>query len=179
MWCRDQYPGMWYTSRVRTCKCVFVCLSVWQSFEPASLIGRLSLLKTCFQIRSYFAFFLFFFFSQWLLKTIKRMTQMEIKAKVCSVFQEAHHQRMKVTCCASNWRKGTALDVMMFFSGIEVKASPAHSTVALIDKDSNPWDLPELKDPGIPWSGGPNVQILQPSMSCFVKITFGLKFPFF
>lgn len=84
---------------------------------------------------------------------------MEIKAKVCSVFQETHHQQMKVTCCVSNWRKGTALDVMMFFSGIEVKASPAHSTVALIDKDSNPWDLPELKDPGIPWSGGPNVQI--------------------
>lgn len=65
----------------------------------------------------------------------------------------------KVTRYVSNWRKGTALDVMMFFSGIEVKASPAHSTVALIDKDFNPWDLPELKDPAIPWSGGLNVPI--------------------
>lgn len=165
MWCWDQYPGMWDTSRVRTCECVCVsaCVRVreTQSFKPASPIGHLSLLKTCFQIRWHFAFFLVLF-SQWLLKTIKRIprTEMEIKAKVCSVFQETHHQQMEVACCVSNWRKGTAPDVMMFFSGIEVKASPAHSTVALIDsKDSNPWDLPELKDPGIPWSGGPNVQI--------------------
>ncbi|XP_070770670.1 solute carrier family 34 member 2a [Enoplosus armatus] len=37
----------------------------------------------------------------------------------------------------------------------EVKASPAHSTVALIEeepKDEDPWDLPELKDTGVPWS---------------------------
>ncbi|KAM3623869.1 uncharacterized protein V6R79_016489 [Siganus canaliculatus] len=35
----------------------------------------------------------------------------------------------------------------------EVKASPAHSTLALIEEDSeDPWDLPELKDTGVPWS---------------------------
>ncbi|KAM8773010.1 solute carrier family 34 member 2a [Acanthopagrus schlegelii] len=37
----------------------------------------------------------------------------------------------------------------------EVIASPAHSTVALIDEepeDVDPWDLPELKDTGVPWS---------------------------
>lgn len=42
------------------------------------------------------------------------------------------------------------------FSVSEVKASPAHSTVALIEdepEDSDPWDLPELKDTGVPWSG--------------------------
>lgn len=39
--------------------------------------------------------------------------------------------------------------------GKEVKASPAHSTVALIEEeqeDTDPWDLPELKDTGVPWS---------------------------
>ncbi|KAM4750899.1 sodium-dependent phosphate transport protein 2B-like [Anableps anableps] len=37
----------------------------------------------------------------------------------------------------------------------DVKASPAHSTLALVEQDSqdtDPWDLPELKDTGIPWS---------------------------
>uniref|UniRef100_A0A671YI46 Solute carrier family 34 member 2a n=1 Tax=Sparus aurata TaxID=8175 RepID=A0A671YI46_SPAAU len=37
----------------------------------------------------------------------------------------------------------------------DVIASPAHSTVALIDEepeDVDPWDLPELKDTGVPWS---------------------------
>ncbi|XP_044197492.1 solute carrier family 34 member 2a [Thunnus albacares] len=37
----------------------------------------------------------------------------------------------------------------------EVKGSPAHSTVALIErevKEADPWDLPELKDTGVPWS---------------------------
>ncbi|XP_059184803.1 solute carrier family 34 member 2a [Centropristis striata] len=37
----------------------------------------------------------------------------------------------------------------------EIKASPAHSTVALIEEepeDGDPWDLPELKDTGVPWS---------------------------
>ncbi|XP_071361373.1 solute carrier family 34 member 2a [Trachinotus anak] len=37
----------------------------------------------------------------------------------------------------------------------KVKASPAHSTVALIEEepeDVDPWDLPELKDIGVPWS---------------------------
>ncbi|KAI3353263.1 hypothetical protein L3Q82_019807, partial [Scortum barcoo] len=37
----------------------------------------------------------------------------------------------------------------------EVKASPAHSTAALIDEepeDADPWDMPELKDTGVPWS---------------------------
>ncbi|XP_018520589.1 solute carrier family 34 member 2a isoform X1 [Lates calcarifer] len=37
----------------------------------------------------------------------------------------------------------------------EVKASPAHSTVALIEEeqeDADPWDLPELQDTGVPWS---------------------------
>ncbi|XP_073322188.1 solute carrier family 34 member 2a [Pagrus major] len=37
----------------------------------------------------------------------------------------------------------------------EVIASPAHSTVALIDEEpeeADPWDLPELKDTGVPWS---------------------------
>ncbi|XP_044044772.1 solute carrier family 34 member 2a [Siniperca chuatsi] len=37
----------------------------------------------------------------------------------------------------------------------EVKASPAHSTVALIEEepgDKDSWDLPELKDTGVPWS---------------------------
>ncbi|XP_070712480.1 solute carrier family 34 member 2a isoform X2 [Pempheris klunzingeri] len=37
----------------------------------------------------------------------------------------------------------------------EVKASPAHSTLALIEdepKDTDPWDLPELKNVGVPWS---------------------------
>ncbi|GLD66383.1 sodium-dependent phosphate transport protein 2B-like isoform X1, partial [Lates japonicus] len=40
-------------------------------------------------------------------------------------------------------------------SVIEVKASPAHSTVALIEEeqeDADPWDLPELQDTGVPWS---------------------------
>lgn len=43
-----------------------------------------------------------------------------------------------------------------FLSVLEVKASPAHSTVALIEEepeDSDPWDLPEMKDMGVPWSG--------------------------
>ncbi|XP_040002849.1 sodium-dependent phosphate transport protein 2B-like [Xiphias gladius] len=37
----------------------------------------------------------------------------------------------------------------------EVKASPAHSTVALIEgepEDVDPWHLPELRDTGVPWS---------------------------
>ncbi|XP_018520590.1 solute carrier family 34 member 2a isoform X2 [Lates calcarifer] len=37
----------------------------------------------------------------------------------------------------------------------KVKASPAHSTVALIEEeqeDADPWDLPELQDTGVPWS---------------------------
>uniref|UniRef100_A0A3B3WTG3 Solute carrier family 34 member 2a n=1 Tax=Poecilia mexicana TaxID=48701 RepID=A0A3B3WTG3_9TELE len=35
----------------------------------------------------------------------------------------------------------------------DVKASPAHSTLALVEQDSeDPWDLPELKDTGVPWS---------------------------
>ncbi|XP_035813096.2 solute carrier family 34 member 2a [Amphiprion ocellaris] len=37
----------------------------------------------------------------------------------------------------------------------KVKASPAHSTMALIEdepEDMDPWDMPELKDTGVPWS---------------------------
>ncbi|XP_031727830.1 solute carrier family 34 member 2a [Anarrhichthys ocellatus] len=37
----------------------------------------------------------------------------------------------------------------------EVKASPAHSTMALIEEepeDADPWDLPELNDTGVPWT---------------------------
>ncbi|XP_034713182.1 solute carrier family 34 member 2a [Etheostoma cragini] len=37
----------------------------------------------------------------------------------------------------------------------EGKASPAHSTVTLIEEaqeDADPWDMPELKDTGVPWS---------------------------
>ncbi|XP_068177758.1 solute carrier family 34 member 2a [Antennarius striatus] len=37
----------------------------------------------------------------------------------------------------------------------DVKASPTHSTLALIEEEqeeSDPWDLPELKDTGVPWS---------------------------
>ncbi|KAK9540109.1 hypothetical protein VZT92_002578 [Zoarces viviparus] len=37
----------------------------------------------------------------------------------------------------------------------EVKASPAHSTVALIEEEpevADPWDLPELNDTGVPWT---------------------------
>ncbi|XP_038148347.1 solute carrier family 34 member 2a [Cyprinodon tularosa] len=37
----------------------------------------------------------------------------------------------------------------------DLKASPAHSTLALVEpgsKDTDPWDLPELKDTGVPWS---------------------------
>ncbi|XP_067355391.1 sodium-dependent phosphate transport protein 2B-like [Channa argus] len=39
--------------------------------------------------------------------------------------------------------------------GKEVEASPVHFTVALIEdnqEDEDPWDLPELKDTGVPWS---------------------------
>lgn len=41
-------------------------------------------------------------------------------------------------------------------SVLEVKASLAHSTVALVEEEPeeiDPWDLPELKDTGVPWSG--------------------------
>ena len=42
----------------------------------------------------------------------------------------------------------------LFLSISEVKQSPAHSTVALIEEEQeDPWDLPELKDTGVPWSG--------------------------
>ncbi|XP_034543203.1 sodium-dependent phosphate transport protein 2B-like [Notolabrus celidotus] len=37
----------------------------------------------------------------------------------------------------------------------DVKTSPAHSTMALVDEaadEDDPWDMPELKDTGIPWS---------------------------
>uniref|UniRef100_A0A3Q3BID6 Solute carrier family 34 member 2a n=1 Tax=Kryptolebias marmoratus TaxID=37003 RepID=A0A3Q3BID6_KRYMA len=37
----------------------------------------------------------------------------------------------------------------------DIKASPAYSTMALVEEDSeepDPWDLPELKDTGVPWS---------------------------
>uniref|UniRef100_A0A3Q2QI38 Solute carrier family 34 member 2a n=1 Tax=Fundulus heteroclitus TaxID=8078 RepID=A0A3Q2QI38_FUNHE len=37
----------------------------------------------------------------------------------------------------------------------DVKASPAHSTLALVEQnleETDPWDLPELKDTGVPWS---------------------------
>ncbi|XP_041840253.1 solute carrier family 34 member 2a [Melanotaenia boesemani] len=37
----------------------------------------------------------------------------------------------------------------------EVKASPSHSTMGLIEQESDdvdPWDLPEMKDTGVPWS---------------------------
>ncbi|XP_053182585.1 solute carrier family 34 member 2a [Scomber japonicus] len=37
----------------------------------------------------------------------------------------------------------------------DVNASPAHSTVGLIEteqEETDPWDLPELKDTGVPWS---------------------------
>lgn len=43
-----------------------------------------------------------------------------------------------------------------FLSVLEDKASPAHSTVTLIEEeqeDADPWDMPELKDTGVPWSG--------------------------
>lgn len=41
-------------------------------------------------------------------------------------------------------------------SVLEVKVSPAQSTVTLIVEkphDTDPWDLPELRDTGVPWSG--------------------------
>ena len=35
-----------------------------------------------------------------------------------------------------------------------VKASPTQSTMALIEEEpEDPWDLPDLKDAGVPWSG--------------------------
>ncbi|CAK6953528.1 solute carrier family 34 member 2a [Scomber scombrus] len=37
----------------------------------------------------------------------------------------------------------------------DVNASPAHSTVGLIEREqeeTDPWDLPEMKDTGVPWS---------------------------
>lgn len=41
-----------------------------------------------------------------------------------------------------------------FLFVLEVKASPAQSTMALIEEEpEDPWDLPELKDTGVPWSG--------------------------
>lgn len=39
---------------------------------------------------------------------------------------------------------------------LDVIVSPALSTVLLMEnetEDSNPWDLPELQDTGVPWSG--------------------------
>lgn len=41
-------------------------------------------------------------------------------------------------------------------SVLEVEVSPAQSTVILVEEkpnDKDPWDLPELKDAGVPWSG--------------------------
>lgn len=38
----------------------------------------------------------------------------------------------------------------------EVTTTPAHSTLALVEEDSgegDPWDMPELKDTGVSWSG--------------------------
>lgn len=61
---------------------------------------------------------------------------------------------------------------------VEIKASPAHSTAALIidePEETDPWDLPELKDTGIPWSGEDSpfiiVQILhyQRARNCLIK----------
>lgn len=46
--------------------------------------------------------------------------------------------------------------MVFFLMFIEIKASPAHSTAALIvdePEETDPWDLPELKDAGVPWSG--------------------------
>uniref|UniRef100_A0A3Q2WMM3 Solute carrier family 34 member 2a n=1 Tax=Haplochromis burtoni TaxID=8153 RepID=A0A3Q2WMM3_HAPBU len=45
--------------------------------------------------------------------------------------------------------------MVFFLMFIEIKASPAHSTAALIvdePEETDPWDLPELKDAGVPWS---------------------------
>lgn len=41
-------------------------------------------------------------------------------------------------------------------SVLEVNVSAAQSTVTLIEEkpdDTDPWDLPELRDAGVPWSG--------------------------
>lgn len=45
---------------------------------------------------------------------------------------------------------------MYFLFASESKVSPVPSTLALVDEepeDADPWDLPELKDTGVPWSG--------------------------
>lgn len=44
----------------------------------------------------------------------------------------------------------------VFVCVLDVIVSPALSTVLLMEnetEDSNPWDLPELQDTGVPWSG--------------------------
>ncbi|KAM6940578.1 solute carrier family 34 member 2a [Xenentodon cancila] len=46
------------------------------------------------------------------------------------------------------------MDLDVLFAA-EVKGSPAHSTVALVEvesEDTDPWNLPEVKDAGVPWS---------------------------
>lgn len=67
-----------------------------------------------------------------------------------------------ILCSASEdvWRFVKLYKLQWMNSGfvfdVKVKASPAHSTMALIEEESeetDPWDLPELKDSGIPWSG--------------------------
>lgn len=43
-----------------------------------------------------------------------------------------------------------------FLSVLGVQASPVHSSVALVEEETDeadPWNLPELKDTGVPWSG--------------------------
>lgn len=53
-------------------------------------------------------------------------------------------------CEAKEIRKQVQVSLLVLI----VKASPAHSTVALIEQDDvDPWDLPELQDTGVPWSG--------------------------
>ena len=57
----------------------------------------------------------------------------------------------------------------MFVS--EVEPSPAHSTLALVDEkpeEEDPWDLPELKDTGIPWSGE-NTMLFYIEVTTFFK----------
>lgn len=46
--------------------------------------------------------------------------------------------------------------LFLFACALDVIVNPVLSAVVLMEddtEDSNPWDLPELQDTGVPWSG--------------------------
>lgn len=155
------------------CAYVRVCVRVreTQSFEPASPIGHLYYLKTCFQIND-----ILLFFSQWLLKTIKRIpwTEMEIKAKVCISRNTPPTNESNLLCIKLKKRDSTGCDNVFLWDRSQSKPCTFHRGSDWQGlKPVGPARAEGPRHPVVRWAKCSNLT------SCLVKVMFGLKFPFF